>query len=197
MSPTRLVRLVALAAPIACGSAAPGSSRTPAVEPDRNFYDCPDAKAASGARAKFDEAKRTLDACDELCRKTSIGGFNVSRAIDLLHEAARDGDREAQALWGKTTFESAFLSSADVDLPEEPLVESLAYLWLSARRGSSLAREFLPAIVELKLSRVGSLEGEPQAPLTNVRREWLARAIDDAERALRCYPEKSAGEAGH
>jgi hypothetical protein len=189
MNLQRLLRLLAFVTPVACTAATP-DPRTRAAEPARNFYDCPDPKVALGARAKFDEAKRTLDACDELCRKTSNGGYRVAKAVELLHAAARDGDREAQALWGKTAFESAFLDSGDDNLPEAPIVESLAYLRLAARRGSPLAREFLPAVVELRLSGVGSLEGEPQAPLASIPREWLARAVDDADRALRCYPDQ-------
>jgi hypothetical protein len=100
--PARFALLVALVTPLACGSAAQGTSQAPAVEPARKFYDCPDPKAIAGARAHYEQAVKTLAGCDELCRKTKSGGFRVSQAMAELGEAARDGDRDAQALYGTT-----------------------------------------------------------------------------------------------
>jgi hypothetical protein len=182
---TRVASVLVLAAACACGCA----SQAPLVPegPPPQTKRCPSPSDELAAHAQYERARATIAGCDELCGKTSNGGFRVIRANAELLEAARRGDRDAQALHGKLAFENAYLNG-DGQLDEARIVEALAFLRLAMQRGSGLPGEFMPALGKLSLAKNGTLDGVAEAPLGDLPREWLVRAFESAERELACYP---------
>jgi hypothetical protein len=182
-----LVRSLSLFAVVACAASTPEPARPP--ERALTLIDCPDEKTLAAANERYQQALQVLGRCDEICRKTSIGGNQVMLAYEELHQAALEGSREAQFLHGKTTFDFAFLSSLDAALPEKDIVQALTFLRLAILRRSQAAAQYMPALGKVDVEVNGTLKGEPpEEPLNRIPREWLMQALEDARSAFRCYP---------
>ncbi len=102
-------------------------------------------------------------------------------AIGALKNAAEQGHRAAQSLYGRTLFGVMFTMQAPTEQEREDYVTCFMFLRIAALRGDTEAGSFLPGLTE------ASPPATHEPPFDQIPAEWLSEAFERADAWMDCH----------
>ena len=149
---------------------------------------CPEPATAGLADTQYREGRALLEQCDELCIKSPQGQQQRARAFERLLAASRAGHLDAQALYGIQRFGELMTIGTEPSLRSD-YVRGIRYLRLAARRQHPAAAAFVPGIRTSRVTAQGTFQPTLEPPLSELPREWVRSAFEEADTELGCYAE--------
>jgi hypothetical protein len=142
----------------------PSAECTPLVEPEVA------AEAFARGQAKIEESRDGEHFQSDL----------FQHGIDVLEVAAKNGNLEAQSLYGRMLFGARFSKGAPTDEEKDDYVSALAFLRIAAKAGDEDAVGYVPGLLLEPAS-------PPEMPLDSLPAGWVAEAFEMADAWIKCY----------